>query len=159
MLHCTVIAVGKLGERHWSAACDEYRKRLGGFCKAAVVEVAEQRLPQNPSEAEIAKCVEAEGAAILAKIPPRAHVIALCIEGRQLASQALAAEFDRLAAETSHVVFVIGGSHGLAEAVKAAAHRRMSMSEMTFPHQLARVMLLEQIYRGFSIAHGGKYHK
>lgn len=159
MLRVTVIAVGSLGERHWRDACAEYEKRLRIFCKPEIVEVDEYRLPRAPSPAEIRRGVEAEGAAILAKLPGGAHTVALCVEGRPLSSEELGAQLTRLAGETSRVAFVIGGSHGLSDAVKAAADSKLSMSAMTFPHQLARVMLLEQVYRAFSIAAGGKYHK
>lgn len=159
MLAVTVLAVGGLKERYLRDACDEYRKRLGGFCKLAVVEIPEHKLPQNASPAEIARGLDAEGAAILAKLPKSAHTIALCIEGGQLSSEDLADTLAQLSSTTSQVAFVIGGSHGLADAVKSRSNRRLSMSAMTFPHQLARVMLLEQLYRAFSIAGGGKYHK
>lgn len=159
MLTVTLLAVGGLKEQYLRAAAGEYLKRLSGFCKPVVLELDEYRLPPAPSPALVEKCIEAEGQAILAKIPKNAKMIALCIEGRQCSSEQLAQDLQRLTGETSHVVFVIGGSHGLADAVKNAAQRRLSMSAMTFPHQLARIMLLEQLYRAFSIAGGGKYHK
>lgn len=159
MLRVTVLAVGGLKEAYLRDACAEYLKRLGAFCKPAVVEIPEQRLPQNPSDAEIQKALEAEGAAMLARLPKGAAAVALCIEGEQLSSEQLAARLARAGGETSHVAFLIGGSHGLSETVKRACAARLSMSRMTFPHQLARVLLLEQLYRAFSIAAGGKYHK
>lgn len=157
MLHVTIISVGKLKERYLTEACAEYLKRLTAYCKPAVIEIDEYRLPQNPSHAEIGKCVESEGQSILAKLPKGSQLCALCIESGQLSSQEFAVALQTQ--DASHIAFVIGGSHGLSDAVKAAAHRRLSMSKMTFPHQLARVMLLEQIYRGFSINSGSKYHK
>lgn len=159
MLRVTLLAVGGLKERYWADACSEYRKRLAAYCRPEVIEVAESRLPRDPSPAQVQKCVETEGAAILARLPPRCYTFALCVEGRQMSSQALAGELRCLSGESSRAVFVIGGSHGLSEEVKRVADWRLSMSEMTFPHQLARVMLLEQLYRAFSISAGGKYHK
>lgn len=155
----TVLAVGRLGERHWTEACAEYRKRLSAFCKLSLVEIAEGKLPQKPSEGDIRRVLEMEGNAILDKLPAKARVIALCVEGKQSSSPALAGYLADAAGQTSQLAVVIGGSHGLSEAVKQAAHLRLSMSEMTFPHQLARVMVLEQLYRGFAIGAGLPYHK
>lgn len=159
MLSVSILAVGTLREAYLRLAAAEYIKRLGGYCKPVVVELEEYRLPQNPSPAQIQRGIEAEGEAILAKLPKNARVIALCIEGSSCSSEQLAADLRRMAGETSHIVFVIGGSHGLSDTVKQVAHRGLSMSAMTFPHQLARIMLLEQLYRAFSISSGGKYHK
>ena len=125
-----------------------------------MIELAEERLNDTPSAAQITAALDAEGKRILAKIPVGAAVIPLCIEGKEMPSPALADTLNRLAVDgKSDVVFIIGGSCGLSDAVKAAATLRLSMSPMTFPHQLARVMLLEQIYRAFQISNGGKYHK
>lgn len=159
MLSITLLCVGKLKERFWEAACQEYVKRLGGFCRLNVVELPEQRLPHNPSAAQIEAALAAEGKGLLAKIPPGAVVIALCIEGQTMSSEAFADTLQKLTAVTSHVVLVIGGSYGLSQEVKTAARLRLSMSPMTFPHHLARVMVLEQLYRAAQIAAGGKYHK
>lgn len=159
MQHIDILAVGALKEPAYAAACAEYAKRLGAFCRLRIVEISECRLPKNPGAAQIAACLEAEGAAILAKLPPKAHVIALCIEGGQLTSEQLAATLDKLRGQAPDLAFVIGGSHGMADAVKKRAGLRLSMSRMTFPHQLARVMLLEQVYRAFSITAGKMYHK
>jgi len=138
----------------------EYEKRLSAFCKFEVTELEPQRLPENPSEAEISAALEAEADKLFAKIPPQSTVIALCIEGKQLSSTALAKKISDLAAGgTGTVVFVIGSSFGLSERIKNAAALQLSMSEMTFPHQLARVMLTEQIYRVFTIINNRKYHK
>ncbi|MCI8502003.1 MAG: 23S rRNA (pseudouridine(1915)-N(3))-methyltransferase RlmH [Oscillospiraceae bacterium] len=159
MLTVNLICVGSLKERYWREACAEYVKRLSAFCNLTVLELPETRLPDRPSAAEIAKALEAEGKAILAKAGNSA-VIPLCIEGRQLSSPGLAELLDGLALSgTSAVSFVIGSSYGLADPVKQRGIKRLSMSEMTFPHQLARVMLLEQIYRAFTINGNGKYHK
>ena len=155
-----VVCVGKLKEKYWRDAVAEYEKRLSAFCRLSVVEVEEERLPESPSPAQIAQTLQAEGKRLLARVPQGAAVYALCIEGKELSSPALAASLDRLAVDgCSHTVFIIGGSWGLSDEVKTAARMKLSMSPMTFPHQLARVMLLEQIYRAAQISSGGKYHK
>ena len=160
MLNVTLLCVGKLKEAYWRDACAEYEKRLGAFCRFRLVEVAEERLPDNPSGAQIAATVEAEGKRLLEQLPRDCAVIPLCIEGKELDSPALSARLQKLAVDgVSHVAFVIGGSWGLSEAVKQRAALRLSMSPMTFPHQLARVMVLEQVYRAFQISLGTRYHK
>ena len=156
----TIVCVGKLKEGYWWDAAVEYQKRLSAFCRLSTVEIEEERLPQNPSAAQIAAGLEAEGRRILSKIAADSFVVALCIEGKLQSSEELARMLDRAAVSgKSDVIFVIGGSFGLSQAVKERADRRMSMSRMTFPHQLARVVLLEQVYRGYQILSGGKYHK
>ena len=160
MLSITLLCVGKLKERYWREACDEYEKRLGVFCKVRLVEVAEERASDNPSPAQIAAVIEAEGTRLLAQIPKDSAVIALCIEGKELDSPALAEYIERVALDgTSHITLLIGGSWGLSESVKQRARLRFSMSPLTFPHQLARVMLMEQLYRSFQINKNTKYHK
>lgn len=160
MLNVSVVCVGKLKEKYWRDACDEYSKRLGGFCRFKIVEVDEEKIPDNPSRQQIENTINKEGERIISKIPKGAKVFAMCIEGKQMSSPKLAEKLDKLAVDgTSDIAFIIGGSWGLSEQVKSAAEIRMSMSEMTFPHQLARVMLCEQIYRAFQISSGGKYHK
>lgn len=160
MLNITLLCVGKLKEAYWREACAEYEKRLGAFCRFRLVEVSEERLPDNPSNAQIAAAIEAEGRRLLEQIPRDSAVMPLCIEGKELDSPALANRIEKIAVEgTSHIVFIIGGSWGLSEKVKSKATLRLSMSPMTFPHQLARVMVMEQIYRAFQISSGGKYHK
>lgn len=160
MLNVTLLTVGKLKEAYWRAACEEYLKRLGAFCRPNIVEVEEFRLPAKPSQAQIEAGIEAEGKKLLEQIPAGSYVITLCIEGKELSSAQLA---DRLAdvavGGCSRVTLVIGGSCGLSPAVKARSDLRLSMSPMTFPHQLARVMVLEQLYRAFGINAGTKYHK
>lgn len=156
----TVLCVGKLKEKYWREAAAEYQKRLAAFCRLSIVEVEEERLPDAPSAAQIEAALAAEGRRLLAHLPQRAAVFALCIEGQEMSSVQLARTWERLAVEgRGHTVFIIGGSWGLSPQVKAAADYRLSMSPMTFPHQLARVMLLEQLYRAGQIAAGGKYHK
>lgn len=159
MQHIQIAAVGGLREKAYATACAEYCKRLGAFCKLDITEIAEFRLPKNPGDAQIRTCIEAEGEAILQKIASRAFVVGLCIEGDSLSSRDFSRKLEGLGQSHSTVAFVIGGSHGLSPKVKQACGLRLSMSEMTFPHQLARVMLLEQIYRAFSISAGSKYHK
>jgi len=156
----TVLCVGKLKEGYFRDACAEYLKRLGGFAKVQVIELDEERLPDAPSPAQIEAALAAEGKRMLEKVPHGAALVALCIEGREQSSEALAATLSRWAVEgTSQVAFAIGSSFGLSPDVKAAAKLKLSMSPMTFPHGLARVMLLEQLYRAFQIESGGKYHK
>ena len=138
----------------------EYAKRLSRLCKLEIVELSEERLGDDPSPAQIEAALSKEADAIRAKLPPTAMVIALCVEGRQRSSEELA----RLMADSatqgvSHLVFLIGGSFGLHPSVKALAAVKLSMSPMTFPHHLARVMLLEQIYRAYQINAGTRYHK
>ncbi len=158
MLEIRVICVGKLKETYWRDAVSEYAKRLSAFCHFSIVELHEARLPQNPNEAEIARALEEEGRSILAAVG-RSVVYPLCIEGKLLSSERLAEEISAAAVGgASSLAFVIGSSHGLHESVKSRG-KRISMSPMTFPHQLARVMLCEQIYRAFAINAGTKYHK
>lgn len=159
MLKVTLLCVGKLKERYWREACEEYQKRLGGFCKLDIVEMPEERVSDAPSAAQIDATIRKEGERLLAHIPKDSAVIAFCIEGKPLDSPALAECIQQLTEITSHIVLVVGGSFGLAEEVKSRAKLRLSMSAMTFPHQLARVMVLEQLYRSFQISSGGKYHK
>ena len=160
MVDVTLICVGKMKEKFYQEAAAEYVKRLGGYCKLSIVEIPEQRLSKNPSLGEIQGALEKEGDAIRSKIPPSSSVVALAIEGRMRSSEELAQMIsDWARGPAKHLVFVIGGSYGLHPSVKAGAWCSLSMSPMTFPHHLARVMLLEQIYRGFQILEGGKYHK
>ena len=159
MLTIRLITVGTLKESYWRDAVAEYQKRLGGFCRFESVNLKEARLPDNPSPAQIASALEQEGEAMMAYLPPRAYKIALCVEGKQMSSEALAQKLDEVSARSSEVCVVIGSSHGIAPAVKAACDLRLSLSELTFPHQLARVVACEVIYRCMNILHGTKYHK
>ncbi len=160
MQRVTLICVGKLKENYWREACAEYQKRLQPFCRLELIEVEEERVADNPSPAQIAQTLREEGRRILAKVPEGAAVLPLCIEGKSMSSETFAQRLEDLAVNgVSSVVLIIGGSWGLAEEVKRAGSRSVSMSAMTFPHQLARVMLLEQLYRAFQIRSGGKYHK
>ena len=160
MLNITILAVGRLKERYLTNACAEYQKRLGAYCRLQIVEIDEYRLPQNPSPAQIAAGIEAEGRAMAAKIPAGSFVVPLCIEGKMLSSEEFSAALDRAAiGGHSSIALLIGGSYGLWEELKRRGDLRLSMSRMTFPHQLARVLLLEQLYRAMTISHGQKYHK
>ena len=160
MIGVTIICEAKLKEKYLRDASDEYVKRLGAYCKLNIIELNPKKLPEDPSDAEIYNALEAEGKEILAKIPVGARIFAMCIEGKQLSSEKLAKEIASCGVSgISNVVFIIGSSYGLSDEVKKRADFRLSMSEMTFPHQLARIMLLEQIYRAFRINSGGKYHK
>lgn len=159
MMNVQILCIGKLKESYWREACAEYAKRLKAFCTFSIVELPESRLPDDPSPALIEKALEEEGEKLLAAAKGSA-VIPLCIEGKELSSPQLAQRLEDLASRGfSSVSFVIGSSFGLAERVKRAGAVRLSMSPMTFPHQLARVMLCEQIYRAFQIQNHGKYHK
>lgn len=160
MLSVRLICVGKLKERFYREACAEYEKRLKGYCRLEVIELTEQRLPERPSQAQLAAALQKEADAIRAKIPAGSAVIAMCIEGGPLSSEQLADTLGGwMNSGTSHISVLIGGSCGLDEALKRSAQLRLSMSPMTFPHHLARVMVLEQLYRALNIAAGGKYHK
>lgn len=160
MLSVKLICVGKMREGFYVQAFSEYAKRLTAFCRLDCTELAEQRLPDAPSEKKINAALERESADIIKFIPKDAYTIALCVEGRQMKSEELARFIaDREASGKPKLCFIIGGSYGMSESVKKRADLRLSMSEMTFPRHLARVMLIEQIYRGFKINEGSKYHK
>lgn len=160
MPEVTIACVGRLKEKFYADAVTEYQKRLGRYCRFQIAEVRDEAAPDAPSAGETAQILEKEGARLLEKIPSGAYVIALCIEGRQLSSEALADKLQTLALSgQSRVCFVIGGSFGLSDAVKRRADFQLSFSPMTFPHQLMRVILSEQIYRAYTILSGQKYHK
>ena len=160
MQRVTVLCVGKLKEKFYIDAAAEYVKRLQRHCKLELIELSEQRLPDDPSPAEIQKALRAEGDAIREKLPKGGAVIALCIEGKPCSSQELSRRMADLAVQgKTQLTFLIGGSVGLDEDLKRRADWRLSMSPMTFPHHMARIMLLEQIYRAYQIAGGAKYHK
>ena len=163
-MNIDVICIGKLKETYWTGAVAEYGKRLGRFCKLNVLELPESRLPDNASPAQEEEVKRAEGQAILAKIegPGRGQtfIFALDPRGKQLSSEGFAEKLAQTALNgKSRIVFVIGGSLGLSDEVRKAADSLLSFSSMTFPHQLFRVMLLEQIYRACKINAGEKYHK
>lgn len=160
MLTVKLVSVGKMKERHYIAAFEEYRKRLGAYCRFESEELPEQRLPENPSQKEIDSALKKECALIQKRIPPRAVLVAMCVEGEGKSSPELANLIQSWAdADSSTLCFVTGGSFGLSEELKRQARLRLSMSKMTFPHHLARVMLCEQLYRAFTIIEGSRYHK
>lgn len=160
MLQVTVLCVGKLKEKFYTDAAAEYIKRLGAYCKVEIAEMPEAKRPRDPSDAETAAAVRKEGDALIARLPKGALHVALCVEGKEITSEDMAALLQRAASSgAGKLCFLIGGSDGLDERVKKAADERLSMSRMTFPHHLARVMLLEQLYRGFKIGEGSHYHK
>ena len=156
----TVIAVGKIKEKYFTDAIGEYAKRLGRYCKLEVIEVADERTPDGAGEALELQIKEREGERILQKLPEGAFVVALAIEGKMLDSVELAEQIEQWnVSGISHMVFVIGGSLGLSKKVLKRADYLLSFSKMTFPHQLMRVILLEQVYRGFRIRNHEPYHK
>lgn len=159
MLNVKIIAMGSIREKYYRDACDEYIKRLGAFCRPEICELREAYLPENPSEGEINAALSDEAARILAAVPPRFYTVALAVEGKQFTSETLAAALEAEQNRAPGVCFIIGSSHGLSPAVKQAADLRLSLSGLTFPHRLFRVMLLETVYRSFSIIRGTKYHK
>ena len=158
MLHLEMVAVGRLKEPWLRQGMEEYQKRLSAYCRFQVEEVEEYRLPENPSPAQIQRGLEEEGRAILAKLG-KTPFAALCIEGKEMSSPALAEWLEGRRQLGSSLAFVVGGSFGLSREVKERAALRLSASPMTFPHQLFRVMLAEQLYRALSISAGAKYHK
>ena len=156
----TVIAVGKIKEKYLKDAIAEYSKRLGKYCKLEINETVDEKTPDNASEAEEELIRTKEAQRILKHIRPDAYVVTLEIEGEQMASEQFAEKIRRLGVQgISHVVFVIGGSIGLGREVRARSDLALSFSKMTFPHQLMRAILLEQVYRGFRIINGEPYHK
>lgn len=160
MLKINFIAVGTLSEGYWRDAAAEYAKRLSASARVREVPIKEARLPKNPSPAEIAAALDTEADAILKELSPKSCTFALCIEGRQYSSEELAAVIDaKMTGGCGEFNFIIGSSCGLSDRVKTAADVRLSMSKLTFPHQLARVMLYEAVYRCLEINRGSKYHK
>ena len=159
MLHIRLIATGNLKETYWKEAVAEYEKRLGAYAKVEIVELKECRLPEAPTRAEIDTALEKEATAILAAIPARSFTVALCVEGKQFSSEELATQLEAVMQQSGALCLIIGSSHGLAPRVKSAAALKLSVSRLTFPHQMMRVLLLETVYRGLSILYGSKYHK
>lgn len=160
MMNVQLIVLGKLKEKYMKDFSSEYEKRISGFCKLTVTELEPVRLSDTPSEKEIQNALKKEAALIKEKMLPNAFVFSMCIEGKELSSEELSRKIETIGISgQNNIVFIIGSSFGLSEEIKKESNIRLSMSPMTFPHKLARIMLLEQIYRAFSISHGGKYHK
>lgn len=156
----TIITVGKIKEKYLKDAIAEYTKRLGKYCKLEIVEVADEKTPDNASEIVENGIRAKEAERILKYVKDDAYVVTLEIQGKQLTSEELADKIDKLGVQgTSHIVFIIGGSIGLGEEVLKKSNYALSFSKMTFPHQLMRVILLEQIYRSYRIIYGEPYHK
>ena len=159
MLNVKILCVGNLKESYLKEAAAEYIKRLSGFCQLEIVELKEKKVPDAPSETEIRAALDEEAERLLAAVPPRAAKIALCVEGKQFSSESLAKKLDGFATTHGTICLIIGSSHGLSDTVKSACDLKLSVSELTFPHQLMRVLLLEVIYRCFNISKGTRYHK
>ncbi len=159
MLSVNIYCIGKLKESYLKDAVNEYSKRLSSMCRIRVIELSEERVGDNPSKAETARAVEKESKSILQKLSPSDYVVAMCIEGKNISSEELSSKIEQISGTHSTVDFIIGGSWGLSDELKKRADFSLSMGKMTFPHQLFRVMLCEQIYRALSISKGTKYHK
>jgi 23S rRNA (pseudouridine1915-N3)-methyltransferase len=159
MLNVKFIVIGNLKESYLRDAAAEYEKRLSAFCRFETVQLKEEKLSDDPSDTEIQKALEREALQIEKSISPRAYRIAMCVEGNQLSSEELAERIERIEQTAGEIVFIIGSSFGLADSVKKSADMRLSVSKMTFPHQLMRVLLLEGVYRAFNIRKGTRYHK
>ncbi len=159
-MNVNVVCIGKLKEKYWTEAIAEYSKRLGRYCRLNIIELKEERLPENASAADEENVRVAEGRSILKALAADSYVIALDVKGKQLSSEQLADKLDELAVSgRSTVDLIIGGSLGLSAEVRQRADFRLSFSAMTFPHQMMRVILLEQIYRSFKIIRKEPYHK
>lgn len=158
-MNITVIGVGKIKEKYFTAAIEEYSKRLSRFAKLNIVEIPDEKIPDNASEKEMEQIKQKEGVKILDKIPQNSFVVTLCIEGKELSSTELAKKIADIFMTSSSITFVIGGSLGLSEEVKSKSALKLSFGRMTLPHQLMRVVLLEQIYRAFKINNNESYHK
>ncbi|MFJ5624494.1 23S rRNA (pseudouridine(1915)-N(3))-methyltransferase RlmH [Peribacillus loiseleuriae] len=159
-MNITIITVGKLKEKYLKQGIDEYMKRMSAYAKMEIIELPDEKAPETLSETEMLQIKEKEGQRILAKVNPDAHVIALAIEGKMKTSEELADTFDKLATYgKSKITFIIGGSLGLSKEVMKRADEALSFSKMTFPHQLMRLILVEQVYRAYRINRGEPYHK
>lgn len=159
MIKCKIIALGDLKERFFKDACEEYKKRLSRFCDLEICEINPVRLNEKPARAEIENALLREAELIKKKIPQNSRVIALCVEGKQNSSEEFAEMLKEISNYGQGLCFIIGSSFGLSNEIKQLADIKLSVSKMTFPHKLFRVMLLEQIYRGFMINAGSDYHK
>ena len=160
VINITIIALGRLKEKYMRDFSSEYQKRLSSYCNLNIVELSPKPLSDSPSQKEIQNALKQEAELIKKKLPKDACIFSLCIEGKQTASEMFSKKISDLALSgKSNLAFIIGSSFGLDDEIKKMSDERFSMSEMTFPHQMARIMLLEQLYRAFQIESGGKYHK
>lgn len=159
MLTINVICVGKIKETFFKEAINEYSKRLSRYCKLEILELPDEKIPNNPSNKTTLEIKEKECNNIITHIKKDSYVICLDLKGKQLSSEELSKELDNLSLTTSHITFIIGGSLGLTEKLLSICDKSISFSKMTFPHQLIRIFLLEQIYRSFKISNGEVYHK
>ncbi|MBQ7906651.1 MAG: 23S rRNA (pseudouridine(1915)-N(3))-methyltransferase RlmH [Clostridia bacterium] len=160
MLNIKIISIGDLKESYLREACAEYTKRMGAWAKVEHIQLKEERIAESPSASQIEACLASEEKRIFEKIPQRAYVIAMCVEGKMLSSPELAEKISSvLSMGKSELVFIIGSSYGLSPAVKERADLKLSISRLTFPHQLLRVILCESVYRALTIINGTKYHK
>ncbi len=159
-MNINIVCVGKIKEKYLKLGIDEFKKRLTKYCKLDVIELDDEKAPENLSDKEMLMIKDKEGKKILSKIKSNSYVIALAIDGKNLSSEELAGTMSKLAIRgNSHITFVIGGSLGLSDEVLSRADYKLSFSKMTFPHQLMRLILLEQVYRAYRINNGEPYHK
>lgn len=158
-MNITLICVGKLKEKYLKDALQEYAKRLSRFAKLEIIELPDRKIPDNASSAQETEVLQKEGEDILSKIKPNSYVISLCIEGKELSSPEIAEKIGEISMISGHITLIIGGSLGLSEEVKSASKLRLSFGKITLPHQLMRIVLLEQIYRAFKINNNEAYHK
>lgn len=155
----TIVAAGKIKEKYLTLGIAEFVKRLGPFCRLEINEIAEEKMPDNPSEAEKEKILAAEGERLLRQVPKGSYLLVLDVYGKELSSEELSAKIDSLALSGhGQLTFLIGGPFGLSKEVRRAADERISFSRLTFTHQMVRLLLVEQIYRAFKISRGEKYH-
>lgn len=158
-MNISIICAGKIKEKYFTAAIDEYKKRLSRFANIEIIEIPDEKIPDNASLKEEELIREKEGRAMLSKIKSGSYVVSMCIEGKQLSSEELAQKISSVTMQTSRIVFIIGGSLGLSDEVKQRSDLRLSFGKITLPHQLMRVVMLEQIYRAFKINSNETYHK
>lgn len=158
-MQISIVYVGNIKDSYLKAAADEYEKRIGAYSKVTQTELKEEKLPDNPSKSEIVNAMKKEGERILSSLPSKCYKIALCVEGTELSSEEFASKIEKIKDISSNIAFIIGGPYGLPDEVKKACDFRLSISKMTFTHRMARVLLLEQIYRALNISAGGQYHK
>ena len=159
-MRINIVCVGKIKEKYLKLGIDEFKKRLSKYCKLEIIELEDEKAPENLSDKEMLMIKEKEGKKILSKIKDNSYVIALAIDGKNLSTEELAETINKLGVRgVSNITFVIGGSLGLSDVVLSRADYKLSFSKMTFPHQLMRLILLEQVYRAYRINNGEPYHK